>query len=100
MADDNWLGKRLKELDIPESMKVDLSDLLTGMFEILNNSVKTIELTYLKTIELSYQRIRDRTEGLESVLRQIINSLPSNKDWLDPDVEKEARKLLRNEKSV
>jgi hypothetical protein len=30
----------------------------------------------------------------ESLLRQIISDLPSKKDWLDPQVEAAAKKLL------
>lgn len=35
-----------------------------------------------------------REEQLEAVLRQIINDLPSKRDWLDPQVERQARNLL------
>ena len=46
----------------------------------------------MKAVEITYgERIKD----LEYVLEQIINSLPSKKDWLDPDVEKAARNLLK-----
>ena len=36
----------------------------------------------------------ERCRRLEHVLSQIIRALPSNKDWLDPALEAEARKIL------
>jgi hypothetical protein len=35
----------------------------------------------------------DETDS-EAILRMIIQSLPKNKDWLDPDLERAAKKLL------
>lgn len=34
-------------------------------------------------------------ERLRTILRQIVNDLPTNRDWLDPDVERVARAALK-----
>ena len=36
--------------------------------------------------------------ALESILRQIINDLPTKRDWLDPELEKAARDILKGVK--
>ena len=48
--------------------------------------------------ELSGQSLERfyRCERLEQILSSIITGLPSNKDWLDPDIEKAANDLLEN----
>ena len=46
----------------------------------------------MKAVEATYG---ERVKDLEYVLRQIIDSLPSRRDWLDPDIERIARKLLK-----
>jgi len=37
--------------------------------------------------------VADETDA-EAILRMIMNCLPTNKDWLDPDVERAAKKIL------
>jgi len=46
----------------------------------------------IKAVEATYG---ERVKDLEYVLGQIIDSLPSKRDWLDPDIERMARKLLK-----
>ena len=36
--------------------------------------------------------------ALESILRRIINDLPTNRDWLDPELEKAAMDILKGVK--
>jgi len=40
------------------------------------------------------QELEDELETAKYFLRQIIGSLPRNKDWLDPDVERGVKFLL------
>lgn len=37
-------------------------------------------------------------EWLRNLLRQIITDLPSNRDWLDPQVERAAREAVKEKK--
>jgi len=39
--------------------------------------------------------VNARAEAAEAVLKRILSDLPRNRDWLDPDLEKMARALLR-----
>jgi hypothetical protein len=39
----------------------------------------------------------EQIAALESILRRIINDLPTNRDWLDPELEKAARDILKGE---
>lgn len=42
----------------------------------------------------SIKMIEERT-ALRSVLKRILDDLPQNRDWLDPDLEKIARELVK-----
>jgi hypothetical protein len=39
--------------------------------------------------------LHERIKALESVLSGIVQTLPSRRDWLDPDLEKQAKALLK-----
>jgi hypothetical protein len=40
-------------------------------------------------------RLEEERNRAESVLRRIISDLPQNRDWLDPQLEREARDILQ-----
>jgi len=47
------------------------------------------------TLTNNLQRKDETIERLLYVLKRIINDLPTNRDWLDPDLEKEAREIIK-----
>jgi hypothetical protein len=52
------------------------------------------DITLNELITTVIRVIHERDEA-EFVLKQIIDSLPSRRDWLDPDIEKAAKELLK-----
>ena len=47
------------------------------------------------TIEIHPTGTRERLTELERVLGRILNELPTRRDWLDPDLERDARALSK-----
>jgi len=43
------------------------------------------------------KKLEARISGLKIVLKQILIDLPTNKDWLDPDLERIAKVLVKGE---
>jgi hypothetical protein len=83
--------------DVPEGIK----DLLCGVeatggligknFAVLRELIGTTELAYRRGVAES----NERRDALEYTLSQIMGALPSNKDWLDPQLEKLANDLVK-----
>tara|TARA_Y100000296_G_C5105046_1_gene222087 strand:+ start:458 stop:784 length:327 start_codon:yes stop_codon:yes gene_type:complete len=53
-----------------------------------------IRLVAIYELAETSKRLMDENKQYQYVTRQIIESLPSNRDWLDPDIERAARRLL------
>ena len=51
-------------------------------------------------VEKFDSNIEERVKLLENILKQIIDDLPSKRDWLDPSLEAEAIIMLRQNKKV
>jgi hypothetical protein len=56
---------------------------------------KEMEVQVRAIVKSEAKRIVDENVRLKLVLTRIINDLPQRRDWLDPDVEQEARALMR-----
>ena len=50
---------------------------------------------FSETIKLFKKLEQEKQEAID-VLKLIIDDLPKNRDWLDPDVEKVAKILIKN----
>ncbi len=60
---------------------------------------ESLEIMGLKDAAEHYERqfwyYVDRYNRLRGIVAQIINDLPINRDWLDPDLEREVRDILK-----
>ena len=68
-------------------------DRITG---VLHSLVWGMANTYSQ-IETAINWIEDERKVQRYVLKQIMESLPSNIDWLDPEIERLARDILKEE---
>lgn len=55
-------------------------------------------MTIETTKEKQMADLAAENEWLRNLLRQIITDLPSNRDWLDPQVERAAREAIKEKK--
>jgi hypothetical protein len=45
--------------------------------------------------DIKIQKLEDENAALKSVLKNILNDLPVNRDWLDPNLERIAKEFLK-----
>lgn len=60
----------------------------------LKSSAKELIETSLSNTSAIIQ-IADERAALKNILKRILDDLPQNRDWLDPDLEKVARELVK-----
>lgn len=48
----------------------------------------------MNTLYIELDRLNDENKTLKYIIKQILNDLPQNKDWLNPDIEKMARIII------
>ncbi len=49
----------------------------------------------VESLERRLAGLEGRAQALESVLRRIVSDLPHKRDWLDPELEKQAKQLVK-----
>lgn len=69
------------------------SGLIGQHFSLIQELIGSMELAYRRGVQVGEEE--SCAEAMKHVLGQIIGSLPSNRDWLDPDLEKIAKELSK-----
>lgn len=83
---DTLLEDLMNRMEVPDHLK---SSAITLLELSLNNTA-----TILRTIDKEAANIAT-TAAMKDILKRIINDLPQNRDWLDPNIEKIARELIK-----
>lgn len=78
----------------PESVKARQEKSETLYREKLKNSPWTIA----KNLTAENAALKERVRELEGVVSQIYNDLPTNRDWLNPDLEREIKAVAQDTK--
>lgn len=77
------IGDQRKRVDVPNKPRFKVAEGPHGAC-----------LAAILKIDAELENLHAENERLRWILNQIITHLPSNRDWLDPDVEREARDTL------
>lgn len=59
----------------------------------LENHTEWCEYRKKKEAEKTTSNLKDENDWLKYLLKQIIQSLPEKRDWLDPEIERAARAI-------
>jgi len=85
-------GKPYIEVQLQAFLPLDFSAIKhLGGFDELQAAMTVVSND---AVDIMNRTAHANETDAEALLRMVIQSLPTNKDWLDPDIERAAKKLL------